>query len=415
VEISNEGTLVSFQGFLLTYLGNIMTIRTPKVVYSVNEDSGIIENKNEFYIITESNLQSIINGSFTSLHSNRDVEACIIYLDGKGRKTTALVSKNNTIHIPAENSILVNKLKINLNNLPPTWAKYYKFGLKQIKKQYETIYGNQVYKDGIYRWIKLIGEDKNKVKEGDLLTIKSDYSGSIETSIKIKVLEVSNNTSNFIANNLLSSGDELIEESGTYFKIKQGNFDINIDQDTFRSFIGRGKRRYATRSFVSTTPLFGEFNDINVFVPIAIKSGSQIRFFIDIKASGDIAFKHTFDVLTYAQEDYASVKEWWDAEIEILDTWNSFQNDYLRDYQWEIEDTFGSLFKIKPWRDGTATRDIITTVSFDINFSGGTLVFETEPFENLSTSFFETPETFTITDGEHEASNHVLNDAFDCF
>jgi len=410
-EISNSGTFVSYQGFKVTYVGSILTIRTPKVVYDVTELSAITENKNEFFIVTEAELLSVKNGSFTSLHSNRDVEVCQIYLDEKGRKTTALVSPNNSVHIPAEKSSFVNKLKVTLNHQPPAWAKYYKFGVKQVKKQYETIYGNQVYKDGIYRWIKLVGENKNKVKEGDLLTVKSDYSGPLEYLVKAKVLEIKEQDKNFIVGNLLSGGNELVEESGLYMKIKQGNFDINIDENSFMTFSGSGKRRYASRSFVSTSPLFGEYSGMT-FTPIEVKAGSQIRFYVSIKAFGAIAFNHVFEVITYAQEDYARVQYWWEAEIGVLDGWNNFQANYLKDWQFGTD---GSDFQVKPWRDGTASRDIMTDITFDINFSGGTLVFETEPFENLATSFFETPETFTITDGEHEAPFHILTDAFDCF
>jgi hypothetical protein len=41
-------------------------------------------------------------------------------------------------------------------------------------------------------------------------------------------------------------------------------------------------------------------------------------------------------------------------------------------------------FSVRPNRNGTATRDIITDDSFDVNFAGGTLILETEPIENLS-------------------------------
>jgi hypothetical protein len=35
-------------------------------------------------------------------------------MDEQGRKSTAITSKNNTIYIPAVNSILVNRLKVTL-------------------------------------------------------------------------------------------------------------------------------------------------------------------------------------------------------------------------------------------------------------------------------------------------------------
>jgi hypothetical protein len=60
--------------------------------------STTVSNK-EFYLINEAAF--ITENSFSSLHSNRDVEACLIYMDAQGRKTTAITSVNNTIYIPA--------------------------------------------------------------------------------------------------------------------------------------------------------------------------------------------------------------------------------------------------------------------------------------------------------------------------
>jgi len=129
----------------------------------------------------------------------------------------------------------------------------------------------------------------------------------------------------------------ILEEEGLYMKIKQGNFDITITDESFQTFSGTGKRRYATRSFVSTTPDFGIYNG-GTFEPIPVNAGSVIRFYVNIKAFGNIAFDHVCEIIVTAQEDYASVREWWEAEIEILTQWTTFNNDYLRDYQWGTDD-----------------------------------------------------------------------------
>jgi len=57
----------------------------------------------------------------------------------------------------------------------------------------------------------------------------------------------------------------------------------------------------------------------------------------------------------------------------------------------------------------------MTTIVFNVNFAGGTLIFETEPIEQLNSSFFETPETYTIANGQHEFTEHLLDDAYNCF
>lgn len=412
---SGAGTFVSIAGFVVSQSGNLLRVKTPIIVYNVTEPSGITENKNEFYLVRLANLQTVDQNAFTSLHSNRDYEVCLFYMDEQGRKTTALVCKQNTIHIPADNSDLTNRLNVVINNNPPTWAKYYKFGIKQVKKEYDIIYGNKVYTDGIYRWIKLEGENKNKVNEGDLLTVKSDYSGALEELRKVKVLEVVNQDKNFISGNLLSNGDELLEESGLYFKIKQGDFNINVTQDAFKSYIGLGKRRYASRSFVTTEPLFGFYDQTNTWIPDEIKAGTVVNFKITIKAYGQIAFNHTLDITVNAQDDYANMQDFFTAEIENDPSFTNYANDYLADWEFQIDSGNAIAFRVKPWRDGTASRDIITTVEFNVNFAGGTLVFETEPIEQLESPFFETPETFTITNGQHEFTNHLLRDAFNCF
>lgn len=409
--ISNAGSIVEYLGFKVSSSGSILTIISPKVIYSVTEQSTIVDNKTEFYITNEAAFVTVSSSSFASLHSNRDLEVCLFYLDSKGRKTTALTSKNNSVYIPAENSILVNKLKITINNEPPSEAKYYKFGIKQTKREYETIYGNEVYKEGIYRWIKLVGENKDKVKAGDNLIVKSDYAGPLEYLAKTKVLEITEKEQDFIPGNNLGNGQPLIEQPGLYMKIKQGSFDIDIDQDSYQTFSGTAKRRYASRSFVTTAPLFGEYEG-TTFNPLVVNAGTQIRFYIEIKAYGSISFNHKYEKSLTASQDYVSIKEWWEAEIQDLDDWNQFQDDYLNEWTF---DTDGKSFSIKPWRDGTASRDIMTDIIFDVNFAGGTLVFETEPFEDLSSPFFETPETFTITDGQHQFDEHILNDAFNCY
>lgn len=410
-EISNAGTLISYQGFLVSLTGSILSIRTPKVVYNVTEPSGVIENKNEFYLINSSNFFSTNENGFASRHSNRDNEVGLIYLDDKGRKSTVLVCAENSIHIPTENSDLINVLSVKINNPPPSWAKYYKFAIKQTERNYDIIYANVVYVDGIYRWIKLIGGDKSKVSEGDLLIVKSDYSGPLETLQKVKILEIVQQPVNFISGNLISSsGEELKEEPGLYFKIKQGNFDINITEQDFLSFQCKIRSRYYP-GYVKTEPDFG-FQNAGVYTNYQVKSGSRISFKIRIDANGAIAFNFVFEKITIAQDDYNSVEDWFTNEIAILDEWNTFASNSLKSWKFDVD---GKNFQVIPIREGTVSQKVGTEINFDINFSEGTLVFETEPIEQLNSSFFETPETYTITEGHHQYIDHVLNDAFNCF
>lgn len=430
--ISNEGTIVNpadFTGFKVSYFGEFLSIVTPVVKYRVTEDSGIIEDKYEFFIIDEISLVVASNSAYRSMHSNRDYEVCLIYLDEEGRKTTALTSNDNSVFIGPENNNTVNLLQVNINNTPPSWAKKYKFGIKQTSGAYEIIYANLIYKDDIYRWIKLEGENINKVKEGDLLIVKSDLSGfrDDEVAIKVKVLEVADKASDFILDNVLETGGDLIEKSGKYIKIKQGAFDLTIDKESTKSFIAAsGNRRPAEQNLkITTTPGFGEIQS-GVYVPYAVNAGSTISFDVNIKAYGSISFNHNYHLDAVSYDNHPSFFDWFDKEVSVLDSWIRFNQPnpdnggYLKASGFTTNVIGGvscpnDVFWVTPWRDGTSARDIYTDIKIDVNFSRGTLIFETDPELKLDNLYFETPETFDIIGGAHQANPHTLTRTFNCF
>lgn len=426
--ISNEGAIVTFEGFKVSYSGNFLSILTPIIKYNVTEDSGITENKYEFFIIDSIDLVVASNIAYRSMHSNRDYEVCLIYLDEEGRKTTALTSKDNSVFIGPENSDTINLLKININNTPPTWAKKYKFGVKQTNKKYQIIYANTIYEDGVYRWIKIEGENINKVKEGDILIVKSDLSGVRQdtVAIKVKVLEVSDKSSNFIPFNLIANGDELIEQSGKYIKIKQGAFDLTLEQDSNKTFSASQGGRYPSSNNwkIATTPGFGEIEGTN-YSYYKVNAGSSISLDVNIKAYGSIAFNHNYHLDTVAYADYDSFFDWFQEEVVGTDEWDRFsQNDpnnggYLKAWGFIDKTVSGTTYKdqfyVTPWRDGTASRDIYTDIKIDVNFARGTLIFETEPELKLDNLYFETPETFDIVSGSHQSNPHILSRTFNCF
>lgn len=162
-----------------------------------------------------------------SVKSNRDYEIGIVYTDGHGRATTVLVGKNNTLYIPNAQSITGNTIRVTLRHNPPKWATHYRFFITQAKKGYDMILPTLFYEDGRYRWVKLEGADKDKVKEGDYLIVKSDSQEVIENLVKVKVLEVSEQEQNFLQAEDVT--DSITERSGLYFKIKPEGFRLDFD------------------------------------------------------------------------------------------------------------------------------------------------------------------------------------------
>ena len=167
-----------------------------------------------------------------TIKSNRSYEVLIVYGDWAGRITTPLKSITNTLNVPSSYSVTENSIDVVLKNKPPGWAKFYRFFIKQSTKNYDQIIPTQFYQDGSYRWIKLEGADKDKIKEGDYLIVKSDSQGILNTLVKTKVLELSVKEKNFLQPDDID--DSIKEISGLYFKILPESFRINEDDyETF--------------------------------------------------------------------------------------------------------------------------------------------------------------------------------------
>lgn len=379
------------------------TIQAPKISY---DSSGEITE--DFYSFTTSSEAAYRLVSVnTSLKSNRTYEVGIIYLDQYNRSTTVLTSKNNTLEVPQKYSTSSNKIKLNLNSKPPYFADRYKIVVKQNKESYKTIYSNLFYEDGLFRWVKLEGANKDKVSEGDTLIVKSDLGGPRENVIRTRVLEIKTLDKDFIDGEENTDGKEIIEESGLYMKIKPTGFDMNYSLDTARTFEGGSHLRYPTKTY--TGPEFGETVD-GVFVPYKLSAGSTVKINLGFSASGSISFRGEYDKTFRVNADYESVQAWFEAEVKDF---GSFGDDYTRSQSSDSVDNYGygygfseggKSFYIWSHRNGTASRSISTNLSFNIVFSSGIIIFETEPKSIDSEIFYETEQTFEIIDGYHQGN-----------
>ena len=177
-------------------------------------------------------------GTFTSsqdtssLHSNRDYETGIVYMDDYGRASTVLVSEFNTTFVPPSASVDQNRIKVNIENYPPAWANKYKFVLKPSEGGYETIYSNFYYQSQTTRviYFKLEGDNQNKVEKGNILVVKKDANGDLNREVTCQVLDVSAESSNFleVEGEAPSNSNQL---AGLYMQIRAQNFSINLDEN----------------------------------------------------------------------------------------------------------------------------------------------------------------------------------------
>ncbi|MGZ9736538.1 Ig-like domain-containing protein [Flavobacterium sp. GNP002] len=332
-------------------------------------------------------------GFSSSVKTNRSLEIGFVYLDEFNRETTVLTQLKNTIFIPQSLLLFKNRIKVSVNHLPPSFADRYKIVVKQKTLEYQTIYASIFYIEGLFRWVKLEGSNRDKIKEGDILIVKSDISGPLEEVIKVRVLELAT-----IDRKIDAEADTVIKEAGRYMKIKPVGFNMNLITAVSKSFEGSSHLRYTAKTY--TSPYFGTGSVATTdFVPFKIKAGSSVKIFIEFEARGSIAFKETYDKDFKVKSDYDSIKQWYDSEVITL---GEFGEDFTREYGFTPE---GEQFYVWSHRDGTASRNITTKVSFQVVFSEGILVFETEEKQGIEQEvYYQTAQTFEIVNGRHQGN-----------
>ncbi len=234
--------------------------------------------------------------------TNRSYEVVIVYIFDYGRHTTTLKSKTDTIYIPNSESIKSNSIDVLLKNKPPDGAKHYRFFVKQTKKNYDQLLPTLFYEDGVYRWVKLEGADKDKVKEGDYLIVKSDSQGIISELVKTKVLEVVRQEKNFLQPEDVI--DEIKEISGLYFKVKPDGYRLNEDDfEFFQIDTYHNARRKYHNCLRNSSPIVGPAYFYGTGLDDLTSSGTSVladmtdkRFLIQIDGTpGTDTFRWSID------------------------------------------------------------------------------------------------------------------------
>ena len=245
-----------------------------------------------------------------TMKSNMDYEIGISYLDGKGRMTTPFTSENNTVHIPISKSNKENKLSVEISSQAPDWAQGYRFFIKQSKNDYDVISPVIFHKDGEYVYIKIEGEDINKVKEGDFLFLKSDTSGVKNRQVKIKVLESERKERNFLEDD---SETKVVQESGNYIKVDTEG--ISLDETSIDTFKYDG---YASRSDNSASNILGStaYTEPVVFYGKGLDDMSDSGIY-----SGDIDTRYEIEIFSEGTPDRIRWREL-DCKENVYLAWN---------------------------------------------------------------------------------------------
>ena len=432
------------------------------------DDPGVAPNPDMFgyykFILAQADYSS--NGNRKSLHSNRNYDVGIVYMDEYLRSTTALTSRSNTIYIPPVSSITANNLKVTIPTtmIPPPWASKYKFVIKRAEDTYETIYSVISFDDDSTNsvWIRLEGDNQVKSKKGDTLIVKADISGPLNTIIKTKVLAIESKGNNFLtpeaSQGIGSNAPFIAEPAGLYMNLKPQGFTITDDVNGFFDSGqegGRSGKRGAPAADAGIpcyskviNPTSGAIEYENISIPEGSLVNFAIRFNRNASDGGFLVGSSTQKTYVYnrtvvASQDYNTLYEFVNGEgIDFTEGVASGTGTQPTNaYSSSIGDlaTFLAYYPISGvntyrfYTNGSGTPVIgpqLPAVSgsqltlglisgtggdsgqrtrvegqITINIGSASLILETEPLNADLDIYYENDEVFDITGGFHQSGN----------
>lgn len=307
----------------ITATTNGFKVQLPAVQYYYDNGSGgdISVQYNYYTFNAAATYASFLTTSNTlSLHSNRDYEVGVVYMDEYGRASTVQVSDTNTIFFPPSNSVSKNQIKVNLQSVAPHWAKHYKFVCKPSEGAYNTVFSYIFYQQGENQdtnvaesfvpdsssyWFKLEGDSQALVSVGDLLTVKMDASGPVTTFQQAEVLDKQSCFSNQITTGSLP---------GLYIKLKPSGWSVanNGIVNIKDSKTNQGKRTSGCGDTQINNVSLNDPDGGGAGTPKAatIPAGSRVRIRVHNNGGGDNNFELIFDKTYTASIDYLNFYDW---------------------------------------------------------------------------------------------------------
>ena len=166
-----------------------------RIVYANYVQNYDIADEADITVTAQSNNITEINNPEESIKSLRDYQIGIVYVDENGRETPVFTNSSSTIKIGLDKSSKVNKLKAASGQDAPSWATHFKYYVKEISNEYYNISLDRYYADPDgFMWLSIPSAERNKVQEGDFLTLKKQHQSNtpVTEKARYKILDISN-------------------------------------------------------------------------------------------------------------------------------------------------------------------------------------------------------------------------------
>ncbi|HIB77101.1 MAG TPA: hypothetical protein EYO58_05685 [Flavobacteriales bacterium] len=418
----------------------------------------------EYYTVSAISLTFSALGSPKSLHSNRGYEVGMVYMDEFNRATTALVSRDNTVHVGCSKSADKNEIRVTIppTQVAPSFATRYKFVIKPDKVGYNTVYTSIFFYDPITAsdYFLLQGENAAKVEEGDRLIVKRDVDGPVHSCKYATVLEKKSQVEDFIEPTD-ALGEIISVPQGVYMQIRSSEFNsslsdsVSLTPGTLNYCVKKNTYvaddDYVQKAYNFSALLDPDLNypsDGDIYPIYDIPTGSRIRlkFKFSRKGTGDGNGScerriYTFDETYTSSETYANIIDWWNGD-NIGDTLNDGEQEvggdgcdidnvyitptvastaipfygltaalctnYFRWYMHPISNEIRLALTGTRACGNSDKKKSCIKITIEVIRAENTIVFETEPQDALADVWYESSTSYAI-DASGNHSGNVTN------
>jgi hypothetical protein len=195
-----------------------------------------------------------------SLKSMRTYQVGIVYKDEFGRETPVLADKKGgSVKVEKEFCNDVNYLQASIKNNAPSWAKSFKFFIKETSSEYYNLAMHKWYnaEDGNV-WLAFNSSDRNKVDIDTFIELKKGHNSdsAVEERARYKIVAIENEAPEDIRierqvqGTIDNNGNTVIGTENEGFPFQDRNF-ITIGGSEFREALGTDET-YGYNQVIST-------------------------------------------------------------------------------------------------------------------------------------------------------------------
>ena len=176
--------------------------------------------------------------SGASVKSDRIYQIGTVFEDEYGRQSPVIAKQSGVIKLDRTASDKKNSIAVKGIGAPPSWARKYKYYIKETSAPYYNILIDKYYlnkEEPNSVWISIPSSERNKLTEDTYLILKKQHGTDIpveDKTTKYKILDINNEAPNFLTDKFQSKGQLKVTAVSTAMAQNSSNIEVTIEDNT---------------------------------------------------------------------------------------------------------------------------------------------------------------------------------------